>query len=115
MTQTQQSQPWKAVWPPAQVEAAAIPENLSTEEMTNQRAYGSHASNTKGRIVHIVKNCEFLLIHLVENPRLTGIVEFERRCVSRVPYMGWKWVYGELDTVRPWCNSDVPLEALMIV
>lgn len=53
------TQPWKSVWPPAQVvdQANTIPEGLSSEEVTNQRAFGSHASNTKGRIVHL--NCKF--------------------------------------------------------
>ncbi|KAI9788355.1 MAG: hypothetical protein M1816_006958 [Peltula sp. TS41687] len=58
------TQPWKGVWPPTQNvvdQANAIPEGLSSEEVTNQRAYGSHASNTKGRIVHIInKKCENL-------------------------------------------------------
>ncbi|OCK87376.1 uncharacterized protein K441DRAFT_594375, partial [Cenococcum geophilum 1.58] len=54
-------QPWKNVWPPTENvvdQANVIPEGLSSEEVTNQRAYGSHASNTKGRIIHINKNCE---------------------------------------------------------
>ncbi|KAK7191275.1 hypothetical protein DPSP01_008346 [Paraphaeosphaeria sporulosa] len=54
------TQPWKSVWPPAEKvadQADVIPEGISAEEVTNQRAYGSHASNTKGRIVHL-KNCE---------------------------------------------------------
>ncbi|OCK87032.1 uncharacterized protein K441DRAFT_671410 [Cenococcum geophilum 1.58] len=58
MAPTTNTQPWKNVWPPAEGvadQAAVIPEGLSSEEMTNQRAYGSHASNTKGRIVHIKK------------------------------------------------------------
>ncbi|KAF2727122.1 hypothetical protein EJ04DRAFT_392959, partial [Polyplosphaeria fusca] len=52
-----QTQPWKAVWPPVNVidQANAIPEGLSAEEVANQRAYGSHASRTKGRVVHITK------------------------------------------------------------
>ncbi|KAK4099562.1 hypothetical protein N658DRAFT_400805, partial [Parathielavia hyrcaniae] len=52
------AQPWKAVWPaPANAvdQATKLPANLSAEEMTNQRSFGSHASNTKGRIVHIKK------------------------------------------------------------
>lgn len=51
----------KSVWPPAEKvadQADVIPEGISAEEVTNQRAYGSHASNSKGRIVHL-KNCEF--------------------------------------------------------
>jgi len=46
------------VWPaPATAvdQAQTIPENLSREEMTNQRSFGSHASNTKGRVVHLHK------------------------------------------------------------
>ncbi|KAL2760420.1 hypothetical protein ACRALDRAFT_2015469 [Sodiomyces alcalophilus JCM 7366] len=57
-TNNAQTQPWKGTWPPtaaAATQNAALPQNLSAEELTNQRAYGSHASNTKGRIVHI--NC----------------------------------------------------------
>jgi hypothetical protein len=55
MTLASKSQPWKNVWPPpaGTTDQAAIPDGLSTEEVTNQRAYGSHASNTKGKIVHI--------------------------------------------------------------
>jgi len=56
------NQPWKNVWPaPAGVadQATTISPQLSHEEMTNQRSFGSHASNTKGRIVHIKKTtCE---------------------------------------------------------
>ncbi|KXX80001.1 hypothetical protein MMYC01_202395 [Madurella mycetomatis] len=51
-------QPWKTVWPAptgAPDQAQTIPDNLSREEMTNQRSFGSHASNTKGRIVHLKK------------------------------------------------------------
>ncbi|KAF2452477.1 hypothetical protein BDY21DRAFT_359302, partial [Lineolata rhizophorae] len=58
MTQPGKAQPWKSVWPPPEGvvdQATTIPEGLSDEEMTNQRAYGSHASNSKGRIVHITK------------------------------------------------------------
>jgi hypothetical protein len=53
----------KSVWPPAEKvadQADVIPEGISAEEVTNQRAYGSHASNSKGRIVHL-KNCESLV------------------------------------------------------
>jgi len=53
------TQPWKSVWPPAgeTIDGAnIIPDGLSAEEVTNQRAFGSHASNTKGRIVHITSN-----------------------------------------------------------
>ncbi|PVI00105.1 hypothetical protein DM02DRAFT_614603 [Periconia macrospinosa] len=62
------TQPWKAVWPPAEQvvdQANVIPQGLSSEEVTNQRAFGSHASNTKGRIVHL--NCE--LFPAVERKR----------------------------------------------
>jgi len=58
MTADQTQQPWKSVWPaPANApnQAQTIPENTTREEMTNQRAFGSHASNTKGRIVHLKK------------------------------------------------------------
>ncbi|KAF2833648.1 hypothetical protein CC86DRAFT_400264 [Ophiobolus disseminans] len=56
MAPTISNQPWKAVWPPAENvvdQANVIPQGLSSEEVINQRAYGSHASNTKGRIVHL--------------------------------------------------------------
>ncbi|KAK4163826.1 hypothetical protein QBC43DRAFT_300798 [Cladorrhinum sp. PSN259] len=56
-----ENQPWKAVWPAPQgvVDSAAAPSSLSPEETANQRAFGSHASNTKGRIVHLTKTaCE---------------------------------------------------------
>ncbi|KAK0701278.1 hypothetical protein B0H67DRAFT_524274 [Lasiosphaeris hirsuta] len=55
---TPAAQPWKSVWPaPANVteQTSTAPQNLSPEELTNQRAFGSHASNTKGRIVHLKK------------------------------------------------------------
>lgn len=50
-------QPWKSVWPApgAQDQAQTMADNVSREEMTNQRSFGSHASNTKGRIVHLKK------------------------------------------------------------
>lgn len=53
-------QPWKNVWPaPATAIEQAVAQDLSHEEMTNQRSFGSHASNTKGRIVHLKKsNCK---------------------------------------------------------
>lgn len=56
--QDSKSQPWKSVWPPASGVAQqdmAIPDSLSGDELTNQRAFGSHASNTKGRIVHLTQ------------------------------------------------------------
>ncbi len=69
------TQPWKAVWPPTQgAVAPSAPQNLSSEEMANQRAFGSHASNTKGRIVHLTKSdCEYLFPPLsVSQPALDG-------------------------------------------
>jgi hypothetical protein len=59
MQPTATTQPWKSVWPPAQEpvdQANNIPAGLSSEEVANQRAFGSHASNTKGRIVHLSGN-----------------------------------------------------------
>ncbi|MCJ1456012.1 hypothetical protein MMC28_006369 [Mycoblastus sanguinarius] len=47
----QKSQPWKMFWPPADVVAAQG--ELTTEEMNLQRSYGTHASNTKGKIFAI--------------------------------------------------------------
>lgn len=58
MPSTQETQPWKSVWPAEETasnQAATIPKDLSEEELTNKRAYGTHASNSKGRIVHIEK------------------------------------------------------------
>jgi hypothetical protein len=54
------NQPWKKVWPPTNVvdQANNIPQGLNSEEVANQRAYGSHASNTKGRIIHINTECK---------------------------------------------------------
>lgn len=57
IAQDSKSQPWKSVWPPASGVAnqdSAVLDGLSDNELTNQRAYGSHASNTKGKIVHIM-------------------------------------------------------------
>jgi hypothetical protein len=48
---TPKSQPWKAVWPPQETQAAHI--ELTAEEMDLQRSYGTHASNTKGKIFAI--------------------------------------------------------------
>jgi hypothetical protein len=45
------SQPWKASWPP--VEAVTAQVELTPEEMDLQRSYGTHASNTKGKIFAI--------------------------------------------------------------
>ena len=44
----QKSQPWKKFWPPKDGVAAQI--TLTPEEMDLQRSYGTHASNTKGKI-----------------------------------------------------------------
>lgn len=55
------TQPWKAVWPPVNVvdQANVIPAGLNAEQVANQRAFGSHASNTKGEIVHINAECKY--------------------------------------------------------
>lgn len=45
------NQPWKASWPPAATNAAQA--ELTPEEMDLQRSYGTHASNTKGKIFAI--------------------------------------------------------------
>jgi hypothetical protein len=45
------NQPWKASWPPAEDNAAQV--ELTPEEMDLQRSYGTHASNTKGKIFAI--------------------------------------------------------------
>ncbi|RYP81033.1 hypothetical protein DL770_006023 [Monosporascus sp. CRB-9-2] len=45
------SQPWKQFWPPTEGLAAEI--QHTPEEMNLQRSYGTHASNTKGRIFTI--------------------------------------------------------------
>ncbi|RYO92114.1 hypothetical protein DL764_008183 [Monosporascus ibericus] len=45
------SQPWKQFWPPTEGLAAEVQPTL--EEMNLQRSYGTHASNTKGRIFTI--------------------------------------------------------------
>jgi hypothetical protein len=47
----QKSQPWKNFWPPQDV--GAFQANLTPEQENMQRSYGTHASNTKGRIFHI--------------------------------------------------------------
>ncbi|KAK5651091.1 hypothetical protein OQA88_13695 [Cercophora sp. LCS_1] len=50
----------ESVWPApagAQDQAQTITDNISREEMTNQHSFGSHASNTKGRVVHLKKCC----------------------------------------------------------
>lgn len=46
----QKSQPWKKFWPPQDVAAQTV---LTPEEMNLQRSYGTHASNTKGKIFAI--------------------------------------------------------------
>jgi hypothetical protein len=43
-----ETQPWKASWPPVETNAAQA--ELTPEEMDLQRSYGTHASNTKGKI-----------------------------------------------------------------
>jgi hypothetical protein len=45
------TQPWKASWPPVETNAAQA--ELTPEEMDLQRSYGTHASNTKGKIFAI--------------------------------------------------------------
>ena len=47
----QKSQPWKQFWPPQSGVAAKT--ELTAEEMNLQRSYGTHASNTKGKIFAI--------------------------------------------------------------
>jgi hypothetical protein len=42
------TQPWKASWPPVETNAAQA--ELTPEDMDLQRSYGTHASNTKGKI-----------------------------------------------------------------
>lgn len=44
------TQPWTKNWPPANDETQA---ELTPEQMNLQRSYGTHASNTKGRIFAI--------------------------------------------------------------
>lgn len=50
-TSSNKSQPWKKSWPPRDGPAAHI--ELTPEQMNLQRSYGTHASNTKGRIFEI--------------------------------------------------------------
>jgi len=47
---TQKIQPWKKSWPPQDVQAE---QPQSAEQMNLQRSYGTHASNTKGKIFTI--------------------------------------------------------------
>lgn len=56
----QKSQPWKKFWPPQDGVAAQI--ELTPEEMNLQRSYGTHASNTKGKIFAIDKKpkCKYV-------------------------------------------------------
>ena len=42
------AQPWKAFWPPK--DGIAAQTTLTAQEMNLQRSYGTHASNTKGKI-----------------------------------------------------------------
>ncbi|KAK5652924.1 hypothetical protein OQA88_9403 [Cercophora sp. LCS_1] len=61
-------QPWKSVWPApagAQDQAQTIADDISREEMTNQRSFGSHASNTKGRVVHLKKYDKTRVTYLI--------------------------------------------------
>lgn len=44
------SQPWKAFWPPQE---GAAQTDMTPAQMNLQRSYGTHASNTKGRIFEI--------------------------------------------------------------
>ena len=44
----QKSQPWKKFWPPQ--DGVGVQVELTAEEMNLQRSYGTHASNTKGKI-----------------------------------------------------------------
>jgi hypothetical protein len=50
-TVEQKTQPWKKFWPPQDGTATQI--DLTPEEMNLQRSYGTHASNTKGKIFAI--------------------------------------------------------------
>jgi hypothetical protein len=49
-SQQPKSQPWKKNWPPQDLVGQA---ELTAEEMDLQRSYGTHASNTKGKIFQI--------------------------------------------------------------
>ncbi|PGH26391.1 hypothetical protein AJ80_01889 [Polytolypa hystricis UAMH7299] len=85
------SQPWKSVWPPTEAvvnRASAIPEGLSTDELTNQRAYGSHASNTKGRIIHISKAQKYLDVKQSDHSRSTGRLsrQYISGCLEAMSY-----------------------------
>ena len=46
------AQPWKKQWPPQEVAAT---ETLSAQDMNLQASYGTHASNTKGRLFAVDK------------------------------------------------------------
>lgn len=66
----EKSQPWKAFWPPQ--DGIATQTKLTAEEMNLQRSYGTHASNTKGKIFAIDNKSKgklFLLLYFV--PGLT--------------------------------------------
>ena len=47
----QKSQPWKKNWPPQDSATADV--QMTPEQLDLQRSYGTHASNTKGRIFEI--------------------------------------------------------------
>ena len=51
MAASTKSQPWKQFWPPT--EGLAVEVQHTPEEINLQRSYGTHASNTKGRIFTI--------------------------------------------------------------
>lgn len=59
-TTGQKSQPWKKSWPPRTGPAAQI--KLTPEEMNLQRSYGTHASNTKGKIfaIDVSPKCQYI-------------------------------------------------------
>ena len=50
MTALVKTQPWKQNWPPQDI---AGQEQLTPEQQNLQRSYGTHASNTKGKIFAI--------------------------------------------------------------
>ncbi|KAK1765236.1 hypothetical protein QBC33DRAFT_621439 [Phialemonium atrogriseum] len=56
MAPATKSQPWKQFWPPADGVAAQVEQ--TPEEMDLQRSYGTHASNTKGRLFTIDKKVQ---------------------------------------------------------
>ncbi|EPE35074.1 hypothetical protein GLAREA_10770 [Glarea lozoyensis ATCC 20868] len=56
----QKTQPWKKFWPP-QVDAASPQAKQTPEEMNLQRSYGTHASNTKGKIFAIDNKPKYIV------------------------------------------------------